>query len=335
MRVAHALSVVRGLEVVGCPREHDAVVVGVFDRAQHRGSLAEGGGGDVDHLRARVDREHDRLGDTVGAVDRLVAHLHAHQAASGAHANAAEFVVGLRSEPLGLAVGVVVDGVVGLGVVRVTVEVPPRDVVRITIVVVVEAPVCGARERARDFVFFDLAVPEGDDQVLGRDAARLRIGSPDARILFILVDADHTVFVGVIAAERFAFCVVGIGQLARVQVTLFAQVVGVAELPVHAALHIGDGDIAHAVARPRAVHAHARSALRVGGFGRRLGNAVEQRPVLGVPGFRGREVPLGVGEARVVGAADGFATGFRRRGARRGERAQQREPKHPYQVGGP
>jgi hypothetical protein len=326
--------VVGRLEVVGCPRQHDAVVVGVFDRAEHRGSLAEGGGGDVDHLGSRVDREHDRLGHAVGSVDRLVAHLHAHEAASRAHAGAAEFVVGLGSESLGLAVGVVIDGVVGLGVVGVAVEVPARDVVRIAVLVVVKAPVrrasCGP-----DFVVDDLAVPEGDDQVLGRDAAGLRIGAPDARILFILVDADHAVFVRVIAAERFAFGVLGIRQLARVQIALFAQVLRVAELPVHAALHIRDGDVAHAIARPRPIDAHARGPFRVARFGRRLRDAVEQRPLLGIPGFRGREVALGVGEARVVGAADGFVTGFRRRGMRRRERAQQREPKHPYRVGRP
>ena len=166
------------------------MVVGVLDSAEHRGGLPERGRRHVDHLRPGVHREDDRLGHAVGPVDRLVAHLDAQKPAAGAHAHAGEVVVGGAHELARLAVGVPVDGVVGLRVVGVAVEVPPRDVVGVAVFVIVEAP---PRRALHERMAGDFAVPEGDDQVLGSDAAGLRVRAPDARVLRVVLDAHHAV----------------------------------------------------------------------------------------------------------------------------------------------
>src|SRR5205823_11103940 len=189
-----------------------------------------------------------------------------------------------------------------------------RDVVRVAVFVIVEAP---ARRALHDQVVLDFAVAEGDDQILGRDPARLRVGASDARVLGVILDADDPIAVEVVGGVRLPARVLWIGELAGVQVGLVTQVACVAALPVDASLHVGDGDVAHAVAGPRAVDAHARGALGVFRFGRRLRDAVEQRPVLRVPRFGRGEVALGSREAGVVGPADragaGPGAGTRRR----------------------
>ena len=331
---AHALGVVGGLEVVRGPCDDDAVLVRVFDRTQHRRCLSERGRGHVDHLGSGFDGEHDSLGHAIGPVDRLVAHLHRQQPASGAHADAAEFVVRGGDQRLLLAVGMVVDRVVGLGVVRVAMEVPSRDVIWVAVFVVVEL---AARRALSEQVVFDLAVAEGDDQVLRRDAAGLRVGPADAGIVHVVLDIEDAVAVEIVGAVGVPFAILGIRQLSGVEVGLVAQIVGVRELPVDAPLHVGDGHVAHAVGGPRAIGAHARGAFAIARARRRLRDAVEQRPLLRVPCFRAGEVALGACVTGVVGAAYFIRARRGGGGVRSGEHDQQREqrcqPDHTRDVG--
>src|SRR5438067_229276 len=120
-------------------------------------------------------------------------------AAAGADAHVREVVVGGPDKRPRLSVGMPVDGVVGLRIVGVAVEVPARDVVRVAVFVIVEAP---ARRTLHDQVVLDFAVAKGDDQILGRDPARLRVGASDARVLRVILDADDPVTVEVVGALR-------------------------------------------------------------------------------------------------------------------------------------
>src|SRR5947209_19212512 len=99
-------------------------------------------------------------------------------------------------------------------------------------------------------------------------------GVLDPGVVLVVVGGHLPVAVEVVGAVAVARGVLGVGQLAGVQVALTAQVVGVGVAPVDAALHVGDGDVPPAVGRPGAGDRHAGRPLGVMARRRGLGAAV-------------------------------------------------------------
>ena len=279
VRPEHAALVVRGVEVVGGSRHHDAVAPRVLDRLVHEARVAEVGRHRGDDAGARVDRKQPGLGQVVVAVERLRARLDRQQQAPGAQARALHAVVGLRGGLLLLAVGVAVGGVVGGGIVLVVVEVPARDVVRVAVAVVVDGEhgvaigavllIAGVEAELAEAAGGPIVAGEGGDHVLGVDQT-VAVEVADAAVLLVVGGVEDPIAVRVVGARIRARAAVAQRwrQLAPVQVDLFRQLLGVAVVPVDAALdvrdhHVGRSDGARAEVAPGGRDGHPARVLGV------------------------------------------------------------------------
>ncbi len=282
VRPEHAALMVGRVEVVRRLGHDHALAPQRLDGLAHEARVAEVRGDRDDHGRAGVRREPPRLGEVVGAVERLGAGLDRQDHAAGADTRAFEAVVRLRGRLPHLVVGVAVGAVVRRGVVLVVVEVPPGDVVDVAVVVVV------------------LAVRERDDQVLGVEVA-VAVRVVHARVVRIVLDVEHAVVVGVVGRRP-----VRQRELALVQVDLVDEVAGVGRVPVDAALDVRDDRVGtpRRVVAPRRVGRHAGGVLRVvRGRLRALRDERVQVVLVLVDGVRQavRRAALGRRVARVVG----------------------------------
>ena len=185
--------------------------------------------GALDHLDAVVGRVHDPQRERVAVGDERVPDAHRHDLAVGADADRADAVVALVGHVVGAAGAVVVGGEVARQISRFVVvveEVPAGDVVGEAVVVVVEV-LAGHALRDQVGGGFDLASAEGVDEVLPGDQARgpgaTGVGEAHARVLRVVGDVDDAVAVAVEGPARGAVGVLGIGQLAGVEVDLLAQ----------------------------------------------------------------------------------------------------------------
>ena len=178
----------------------------------------------------------------------------------------------------------------------------PGDVVRVAVAVVVEVLAGRAAERT-DQVIDDLAVPEGDDQILRGDRA-VDVRPVDPRVLRVVLDVEDAVAVAVIRRARGSVGALGKRQLSLVQISAVGELgPGGRVMPVDAALHIGE-DLVRAARReasPGLVDRHPGGAGRVARKRRALGDEREQEPLFAVDA-QGR-VGLGGVIARIVGLA--------------------------------
>ncbi|MDQ3758899.1 MAG: hypothetical protein M3331_03005, partial [Actinomycetota bacterium] len=129
--------------------------------------VAEVGGDRHEHVGVHISRVHPRLGQIVREVEGFGAALDRQEEAVRADPRFVDAVVRLRTRLLQLVVRVVVSRVDRGRVVLVVVEVPPGDVVRVAVPVLVAA------------------VREADDDVLGVDVAVavriIRVGEVPSR----------------------------------------------------------------------------------------------------------------------------------------------------------
>ncbi len=275
--------------------------IGVFRGARDHRRLRDRGHRHVDHLRARIGRERDRLRDAIAAIDRLVASLDAQEPAVGAYARAENAVVGFGDELAGLAVRMAVGAVVGLWIVGVAMEIPAGNIVNVAVVIVV------------------LAVAESDDQIFAGRAAkrRMEVRRMDARIVSVVIGGQRAIAVEVVQLVRFeavrrlsrdrrAVRFFGGRQLAAVEIRLAPQVNCVGEPPVDAALDIGHDQILPSVAEflPGPIEKHPRRTLGIGSARSALRKAIEQVPLLAVEARAGTGIAFRRRVIGIIGAKD-------------------------------